>query len=453
MSEWIQNNKGLAAVIAIIAVVALGLILFGNGGSSTEGDATVAGIINFNGLKPAEDPVTGSAIKLMQKTADVEDFTDTGVSVDVADQSEWAWDTAVAGTTYELRADAWVGEDFIKSSNVIVSTAPSSDQTLTFNITLEDLPDYVIEERNVTVSGVIDINGFVPDGSTVTIFGRESGTENDFAPAIEGIPATDGAEWAYDEAQPGVTYDYQAEMYAADDTFIGQSQYLTVTAPAANEVVVINSSAEAPVETASISGTVSLRGPVTEGSTLLMLQRQVGEIEYTEFDRQPAVTGQEWSFDDAVQGITYDITAALQVDKENTATGNVIVVAAPATGEQIVIDTGVNIPPPGSAPRLSCGDPDSTGGYNATLFFPYVEDAAAYYYEVGTSAGGNDVDKGPIPAPSDPASDPETNVYVKGDTDYFSRYAYTFCTTCDVYDTTNWSSWSPTLGFKCPSGE
>ena len=240
-------------------------------------------------------------------------------------------------------------------------------------------------------------------------------------------------------------------MYTSDDVFIGQSKYLTVTAPAENEVVTINSTAQAPQESASISGIVRLFGPVSQNSSILMLQREVGETEYTEFDRFPAKDKTEWSFSEAVQGKYYDVTAALQVDKDNTATGNVITVTAPASGETIAIDTGVNISAPTSAPRVTCGDPDQTGNFNATLYFPNVKGAAAYYYEVGTTPGGTDIDKGPIEAPQNPNDDPKTNVYMQKEKDHFTRYAYTFCTTCDVYDLQNWSGWSPTTGFQCPA--
>ncbi len=46
-------------------------------------------------------------------------------------------------------------------------------------------------------------------------------------------------------------------------------------------------------------------------------------------------------------------------------------------------------------------------------------------------------------------SDPTMEVYVKDGTKYYTQYAYSHCTACDLKDSQNWSGYSPTLGFVC----
>ena len=103
-------------------------------------------------------------------------------------------------------------------------------------------------------------------------------------------------------------------------------------------------------------------------------------------------------------------------------------------------------PPKGTA---TCGDRDSTGNYNAVVSYAEVKNVQGYFAQVGTTAGGNDVYSEYIIPPAD-NSGPNIDVFVKENVDYFTQYAYTYCSTCNQHDTQNWSAWSPTLGFKCP---
>lgn len=209
----------------------------------------------------------------------------------------------------------------------------------------------------------------------------------------------------------------------------------------------------AEIQVASISGTLSIEGAVVQNTTALMLQRRVGEAEYTEFARQPAADGMEWSFDQAIAGVPYEITAALQVSEENAGTSNVVTTSAPSSGEELLINTELHLPAPSSTPRVDCGEEDSSGRTSAIIYYPHVEGAAGYYYQVGAAAGKDDVDKGYTAAPENPNDDPSNTLNVQTGTENFTRYAYTACIDCNVYDLQNWSQWSPTLSFTCPASE
>jgi hypothetical protein len=72
-----------------------------------------------------------------------------------------------------------------------------------------------------------------------------------------------------------------------------------------------------------------------------------------------------------------------------------------------------------------------------------------YYAQVGSQPGLDDVAKELIPAVKGQAA--ELVQYVKQNQEYYTRYAYSYCTDCKIDDPQNWSSWSYTLGFKCPN--
>lgn len=414
--------------------------------------ATISGQLNFNGLKPADQPNRAVSIRLMQRVRGETEFVETGINIPVADEATWSWSSALSGTTYELRADGYFGNEMITTSNTIVATAPATDLTLTFNVTTDDLPEELRptpdpEEPEAvvpaTVSGTIIINGFLPQGSTVTIFGRPTGSENEFKPALEDLPARSGMTWSFSQAQAGVTYDYQAELYNSAGALIGESVYLTVTAPAANERLTINSTATQPAVPATISGTVTLQGPVQQNTTILVLQRVVGAVDFTVIDRYPATNNTKWSWANAVTGTRYEVTAALQVNEQNIASGETITVAAPASDINIIINTGVNLTTPTQLVRVECGAPDATNHYNARISIPQYPDAKLYYLEIGTAAGSSNVFSHTV------QPNQVTTVYIPGNSPHFSRFSYSACTDCNLRDTGNWAGWSPTYGFVC----
>ena len=229
---------------------------------------------------------------------------------------------------------------------------------------------------------------------------------------------------------------------------LGSAILLTVglagcASPNSTAPVVSNPTPEPP--SASISGVVKLNGPVVQNSTVLILGRQIGDQEYTAIDRQPATGSTPFSYLKAVQGKQYEVTAALQVNEQNTATGNELTVTAPAADLLITIDTKVNLPEPKEPPTVvSCGNPDATNHYNVTLSVAKVDTAKAYYAEVGTDPGSNNTFAKGFKAPT-----LEYQAYVEKGKQYYSRYAYTQCTDCQTTDKGNWSAWSPTLGFVC----
>ena len=181
----------------------------------------------------------------------------------------------------------------------------------------------------------------------------------------------------------------------------------------------------------------------------MILARLPEEEDYDDVQRIPAVNGEPFEWKGAVAGMSYYISAVLQVEGDNVSQGNEIYTKAPDSGLRLTIDTQVSLDPPPTPNQAECDGPDSAGGYNAKVLYPRVEDARAYYMTVGTAAGNDDVFGEAVKA--DLERDAESVTYIKPGETQYAQYSYTFCTTCDVYDTTNWSPFSPTLGFTCPN--
>lgn len=450
-----KSNNSRLIIIGLLVLIGIGALYFFFSDKKTSAEpSTISGEIDFNGITPADasDSELGE-IKLLARPYEEEgaEFVDTNTNIAFEDKAGWEWAEAKQGTTYELIAEVYYRDVLIKKSSRLIATAPAHNVVVVFNINEDDIPESVRADSNVdsapeqsTVSGIIIINGYIPSGSTVSIFGRKSGSQDEYKEALTNLPASSGMSIRYDQAATGQTYEYQAELYDSSGTFIGQSNYLTVTAPASNEVITINSSATAPSEKTTIEGTIQLNGQLEQNSTVLLLQRNHTQTDFQVIKRYPANKSINFSWPDAQQGVAYDLTAALQVNEQNTATGNIVTITAPASSVTIRIDTNFNINPPTSAPTAACGSADSTNHYNAKISLPQVSGARQYYLEVGTSAGANNVFKQTV----NPNSD--ATVFIPAETQHFARYAFTTCTDCDINDTTNWSGWSPTLGFKCP---
>lgn len=459
-SQSAKPNYVRFVVIGALVVLGLGLLLLLMDNRSGSEPATVSGMVDFNGITPedAKNPELGK-IKLLSRESGDEGgmYTNTLAEIPFSDNGLWTWNTALSGTTYDLKAEVYYKDTLIKTSLPVTATAPATGIILRFNVELSDIPESIRptvapespenpeEVSKVGVSGVVTINGFIPSGSRVDFFARIAESDTEFQPVGEPLPAANGVRFDFENADPGVTYEYQAELYNSADTFIGQSTYLTVTAPASNEVVVINSTATPPSQAAAISGTITLNGSLVQNSTVILLQRKAGESDYSVVDRFAPTRTIEYKWSDAVGGTAYDITAALQVNEANTATGNVRTVTAPASDVAITIDTGVNLPAPTQTPSVACGDADATNHFNAVVSLPQIGAAKKYYLEVGTSAGANNTFRGEV-NPNATAT-----VFVPASSPHFARYSYTSCTDCDITDTTNWAGWSPTLGFQCPN--
>jgi hypothetical protein len=447
-----EANKKKHPILIGLIVVFVGLLLIGIlRNPSIKEPVTISGTVDFNGIIPPENSDQVAELKLYQKVKGASDFTYVNTTIPVMDNAPWAFTSAVSGETYDLKLDLFVKGTDIKTSMITNITAPASGVVIPMNVSLKDIPEEtlkVIQEqigtKPVTVSGNVYISGHIPSGSTVSILAREIDLPN-YVIVSANIPAIDGTKWAWNDAKQGVNYSFKGVL-VSNKTFIGESAPIEVVAPASDEVLKISSNAIAPQTSATISGIFQLQGPVKQNMTVLVLQRKSGETTYNEIGRYPAINNTPWSWTKAVSGTSYDIQAALQENLSNISTSNTATTKAPASEVILTLNTQQSLNAPAEAPRISCGSPDSVGGYNAKITYPHITGAKGYYYEVGTQPGYTDIKKEGVPGGD---SDVEITVYQQNSQSFYTRYAYITCTDCDVNSSSNWSPFSQTVGFQC----
>ena len=438
----VQDNK--KPLLKILLGVGLGLLLliiiFR---AFSPNYVVISGNIQYNGITP-DDPTIGKVVLLAKEPGD-SDFKTVNNNIPLEDQAFWHWDQASEGVTYQLKAYVEVDGQRIADSSTITVTAPSVDQVLIFNVTAEDLPMSLLIGSPATISGQVDLNGYIPPGSTIALYGKEKGAQ-DFVPGATGLAAVDGTQVSWDGAKTGTSYTFYGTLIGPDGAEIGSSEEVIVVAPAANQRIRIDSTVKPPDEIVNISGTVRLNGSTQPNSTILLLQRKPGEGNYHAFDRIPAVNNSRWTFDEAVSGAEYEITASLQVNEVNTTSGNVIRVTAPAANEVITIDSMFSLNPPTQAPQAVCtGRSEGSSSWNVVLTFPVIKDATQYWVEAGRSQGARDILGQRVDAGSSPV---QRNIVVEENATTYSRYAYAFNSSCREEQC--FSSYSPTLTFKCP---
>lgn len=440
MEEQQQKKDQQKTIIKVIAGLIIGfLIVFVIVRLLQPDPVTISGTIHYNGIQP-EDPTRGKVV-LLQKEVGETDYQTANDNVPLEVDAFWHWDKAIQGTTYNIKAYVEVDGKRIADSTEITVTAPSVNQVLVFNVTKADLPASITEGEIVSITGSLDLNGYIPEGSTVLIQGRLKDDDN----WINGetFVASDGRKLSYDEATAGEAYQFRGILYDTSGVEIGRSTTLTVAAPATNQVIRIHSEAEAPEETAAISGKITLNGAIEPNSTILMLQKLPGDKNYTAFDRIPAVNGSTWKFDEAVSGAKYDITATLQVNEQDVSKGTVLTVTAPAENEVITIDTNFSLNPPTQEPSTACVN-QQEGRWNVTITYKAVNNAKQYHLQAGSSQGGTNVLNETTNATG---SDITRNVLINAGQDYYTRYAYSTSSGCS--ENQCFSSYSPTRVFRC----
>lgn len=97
---------------------------------------------------------------------------------------------------------------------------------------------YTPSPERATVSGSFNINGPIPSNTTAAIFKKAAG-DSSFIKIQDNIAVSNGVQWNWNGAVQGGSYQMKASIYSNGNT-IGDSQVITLTAPAANEVFNIN---------------------------------------------------------------------------------------------------------------------------------------------------------------------------------------------------------------------
>ena len=208
-------------------------------------------------------------------------------------------------------------------------------------------------KRAASISGVIDLNGHILPESTIALAERKIG-ESQYNIVVEGIKSTDQIPWAWKNAQKGSLYEIKAYLRIKGN-IVAESESKFLPAPAANEVLTINSQ-NTPVTpaTVTISGKLDLNGSIPPGSIIAITQRISGNAQFhIVVNNLPAVDGTTWSWDGAVAGNSYDIEAMLKQGDITLAESAIKTITAPAANEVLRINAVTIIPSASPTPQTS----------------------------------------------------------------------------------------------------
>lgn len=199
--------------------------------------ASLSGSVGLNGYIP-----TNATINVVARQSGTLQFNQIVSNLNATDMVTWSWSGATAGESYDIQARLLSSNGtVISESSISTVSAPAANEVL--NITSQLKPPSSVQSGSASISGFVDLNGSIPNSTTVQIAYRVTGTTQ-FNMAINGMNATNGAAWSIPNLNAGTSYDIQAYLQQGGQTVI-YSQIYTFTAPAANEIITINAPSQA----------------------------------------------------------------------------------------------------------------------------------------------------------------------------------------------------------------
>lgn len=202
--------------------------------------------------------------------------------------------------------------------------------------------------KAATVSGTIQVNGQIPQGSSISVGVRPYGTTSDFAIFVSGLPAADDTPWQYTQAKEGQSYEFQAYLDLNGSRAAVSSPW-DVSAPATDEVLTLNIESQSTTP-ASISGNVFINGYIPPGSTFNIVGRKYGTgAAFTVVVQNlPATVKRTMTYANAITGQKYEIKGQLfDAGGNPIGTSDPLMIAAPSDNAQLTINSTAT-PPQGA---------------------------------------------------------------------------------------------------------
>lgn len=447
----------ITGLIVGAVLIFLAFIVLKETGVLVSGQATVSGTINLNGVIPSGATITLQQREYKENTT----FAAFAEGLAAKDGEKWSFADAKAGTSYEIQADLMVNGKMVSQSSPLLVTAPATDEELTLNIESTS-------GGTATISGNVGVNGFIPQGATISVEGRAVG-ETEYTVVASNLAAQDNQFMSYTTAVAGKSYEVRGFLYDANGNQIGSSSVLVITAPAKNEVLNINSTAQAPVTptptvapnqptptpqpaTGAISGTINFNGQAPGNSRIVVFQRKTGTQNFqVAQDNISPQNGSSWSFNGVV-GQSYDLVAILKQRQSNgtdsdISDSNQITVTAPAANETFTINSGFSLPQPTGSISVNCGTLNSSNlTWNTTVSYQSVPGAASYWFQIGTTNGGTQLTNS-----TQNASNSQYQTFQEGfqnGVTYYARYAFSNVANQSAYSST-FSPMSQTTQLRC----
>lgn len=398
----------------------------------------ISGSFDINGVVP-----NGSTITLTEKVANSSDSPVVfAEGITPSDKNSWYFANTVSGKTYEVQASLMQNGIAIAQSSPIIVTSPADDEVLVLNVE-SDAP-----VTSAAISGNIVVNGYIPTGATITVSGRPLGGKA-FTTFASNLPGQATQYLSYSSAIGGTTYEVQAQLLDGSGNNIGTSGTLMVTAPALNESLTINSTATMPItptptpvptatvqatpvpttppQPAAISGSINFNGIAPPNSRIVILQKVYNTQNYqVAVDNITPTNAVTWSWQGPQPSTWYDLIAVLKQTQSNgtdqdLSTSAMTSVAAPASNIIFTLNSGVTLSAPGGPITVACGN-ESGVTWNAQITFTGVTNAGSYWYQIGSSNGGDDIQNATQNANGNSAM--VIGQQMNSGTSYYYRYAY-----------------------------
>ncbi len=431
----------LSILIILLLGISVALVIQLRNTTSTSGNngyvpetvnSYIQGTFNINGTVP-----DGATVDLV--ATQLSDGTKTTFESEVApiDTGSWHFAAAKAREAYSIQAVVQQNGKEITRSAPLTVTAPADDEVLSFNL------ESTSTQRAV-ITGDIVVNGFIPQGATISVQGRIQGDQN-YTTVSGGLTGLARQAMTYATAVSGTTYEVRGQLLAADgSTVLGTSSTLVVTAPASHEELIINSTAQtpaqaattvtpnssaapAPVPSAVISGTIDFNGIAPPNSRIVIFQKVYNTQNYqVAIDNIAPVDGQTWTWKNPAHSTWYDMIAVLKqkqsdgTDKD-ISSSSMASVAAPAAGVKFTLNSSFGLNAPTGHINTDCGT-KSGNTWPATLTFDPQSGAGSYWYQVGTTSGGTDTTSTAVNANG--SSPLVAQVGLQNGIKYYVQYAY-----------------------------
>ncbi len=454
---------GAVAIAGIVIGIIIGIgiyTLLQQKTSPSSPPSTITGIVDINGVIPE-----GSTLTLLQKEVGSTDaFRAFASSLSPKDGIEWVFSKASTNTSYEIQATLTKNEQILAQSSPITITAPAHNETLTLNILTQN------ETGTAVISGTISLNGYIPEDATIIIQGRRPGSTS-WTTVANNLPARNNQFMSYTTAVSGQAYEVHG-LLMHQGKQIGESEILSLTAPAENETLTINSDATPPVtplpttttttgqptnaptaSTSTINGVIDFNGQAPANSRITIFERPSGTGSFQlAVDSITPLDGTTWSWNGAQAGQSYDMIAILKQKQTNgtdqdISNSNTVTIAAPATNQTLTINSGFSLPAAGGTISVACGTfTSSTQTWAATITYAPITNAQSYWLQIGLTNGGIEITN--VTQNANNTASATVNETFQNGVTYFARYAYSTIPNLSA-NSSQFSPFSQTTSLRC----
>lgn len=441
--SFLSQSKLLIALI-VIAIIGIVAMLFVSGKLPGQ-KATISGTLDYNGTTSE-----GATVAITARKIGEQQYTTILSGLMPESGTSWSWSNAESGKAYDIQAVLQLDGKNIATSPQLFVAAPASDEVLLINSI------YSPSDKKAAISGTVDMNGSVPQGSTIAI-GVKSPAETEYSIVATDLAAVDGVKWSWGDAKEGSLYSIKAFLQV-NGSNLYESNALQVAAPASGELLTLNARVPnatptpsvAPPTAGAISGTINLNGPTPSNSTIVIAARVSGTSQFNVVaSNVSANNGAPWAWKSANNGTSYDLQAWVQSNSATVLQSQILTVTAPASSETLTINNASSqfAAPPSGSMTSSC---ESFNNNQWQVSFNYnnngvIQNPQQYNLMAGSTSGGSQIFS-TITTPGQPGQ-PQNytsgNLFNPNQT-YYAQYAYSVCTNCNI-----WSAFSSPLSFTC----